>query len=314
LRINHVDLGLDNLEQLEIRDGLTESYLGLGDFEEADFQQEVQLRIVREEYPEDLQKLTAAMYKLGDWYRRSNQPEKETLHMQDSLRAIRKAAGDDSIEEITALRGLASAYQRLDMPSEALRVLKQAWRVNEKNPTTDILLGAEIEVELGDLYNAYGDTRNARRAYTGAWQTLTKANAADEVYERYFGSPTNIWRVELPDVYPSSSKTRKLFVEDPDQFRNGLVVAEFDIDENGRVKNILIVESDPPNLIDKKISYLLGRYFYRPRFANGVPVQTGGQRIRHNFSYLPQDKPTKKDKPLENGSSEGKLEYPGAGT
>ncbi len=91
LRINHVELGLNNLEQMTIRDGLTASYIGVGKADDADFQQEVQLRIVQTKYGNDLEYVLPAAEKLAEWYGNSNQYEKQMLLQQGTLQAIRKA-------------------------------------------------------------------------------------------------------------------------------------------------------------------------------------------------------------------------------
>jgi len=311
LRINHVELGLNNSEQMRIRDGLTESYVGLGDTDDANFQQETQIRLIRQEHGDDLNELLPAIYKLAAWYKRSNQPEQEALLLQNAARTIRKTAGDDSNEQINMLRSLAAAYQRMDMPSEAIRLLKKAWRINNDSETRDPLLSADIEVEIGDFYNGFNDRRSARRYYTSAWGTLTRegGNDSPELLEKYFGAPVNIWSVQLPNVYPANSKTATLAIENPDLFREGLLMAEYDIDDDGRADNIRIIESDPAGLLDKRVTYLLGRYFYRPRFAEGVPVATEGIQLRHQFSYLPEK--GKQEARERTDDSGDRLEYPG---
>jgi tetratricopeptide (TPR) repeat protein len=312
LRINHVELGLNNSEQMIIRDGLTESYIGLDDMEDANFQQEAQLRIIRQEHGDDLDILLPAIYKLAGWYQRSNQPEQETLLLQNATRTVKKMAGSDSNEQIEMLRSLAGAFQRMDMPAEAIRLLKKAWKINEDSEPPDPVLGAAILVEIGDFYNGFNDLRDARRYYTSAWEALLSegGDSSAELLNQYFGAPVNIWSVTLPDVYPLNSKTATLALEEPDLFREGLLVAEYDIDQNGRADNIRIIESDPAGMLDKRISYLLGRNFYRPRYADGVPVVTEGQQLRHRFIYLPDDaEKAAKEKSSDSG---GRLEYPAA--
>ena len=312
LRINHVELGLNNDEQMRIRDGLTESYLGLGDKEDANFQQEAQVRIIRQEHGDNLDELLPAIYKLAAWYKRSNQPEQEAMLLQNATRAIKKKVGNDSNEQIRMLRSLAAAHQRLDMPSEAMRLLKKAWRINEDRDNRDLLLSADIEVEIGDSYNVYNDLREARRYYTRAWQTLASEGGNDKqkLLEQYFGTPVNIWSVRLPDVYPTNSKTASRALENPDAFLEGLLVAEYEIDEDGRIDNIRFIESDPAGLLDKRVIYLLGRYFYRPRFADGAPVLTEGIELRHRFRYLPEK--SKQDAEKSRADPGDRLEYPGA--
>jgi hypothetical protein len=311
LRINHVELGLKNPDQMIIRDGLTESHLGLGDLDDANFQQEIQARIARDEYGSDLEQLMPAMYKLAEWYRASNQPEKETLQLQNTVRLIRKTAGNSSTDQIRALRGLASAYQRLDMPAEAVRTLKQAMRLNSDSEYTDPLLSADIQVEIGDYYNSFGDLRDAGRYYGYAWQTLMEADAAEDIYQTYFGKPVTIWSVQLPYVYPSNSKTRELLQSEPDQFADGFIMVEYVVNKHGRADDIRIIESDPPSLMDKRVKYLMGRNFYRPRFVDGAAVVSEELQLRHNFSYLRSKVETE---PLEQpaiDADSGRLEYPG---
>jgi len=311
LRINHVELGLKNDEQMQIRDGLTESYLGLDDLDKANFQQETQARIIREKHRGELDKMIPAIYKLADWYKRSNQPEKETLLLQNAARTIKKAAGDDPAEQIRVLRALAAAHQRLDMPAEAKRLLKKAWRINEESEARDPLLSADIQVEMGDFYNGFNDLRDARRYYTAAWETLVNEGGNDSarLLENYFSKPIIIWSVQLPDVYPLNSKTAVLAAEEPDLFSAGLLAVKFDIDQNGRATNIRIIESDPEGLLDKRVIYLLGRYFYRPRFEDGAPVLTRDLQLSHSFSYLA--KSAKQDPRKSKDASDGRLEYPG---
>jgi tetratricopeptide (TPR) repeat protein len=311
LRINHVELGLSNDEQMYIRDGLTESYLGLGDLDKANFQQATQARIIREEHRGNLDKMLPAIYKLADWYKRSNQPEKETLLLQNAARTIKKAAGDDPAEQIRVLRALAAAHQRLDMPAEAMRLLKRAWRINEKSAARDPLLSADLQVEMGDFANGNNSLRDSRRYYSSAWKTLVNEGGNDtaSLLENYFSEPVIIWSVRLPDVYPVNSKTAVLAAEEPDLFREGLLAVEFDIDQDGRATNIRIIESDPEGLLDKRVIYLLGRYFYRPRFEDGAPVLTPDIQLSHGFSYLSES--TKKDTGKSKNKSDNRLEYPG---
>lgn len=307
LRINHVDLGLKNMEQMPIRDGMTESYVGLGDMDAAEFQQEAQVRIIRDKYGNDLEMLLPATYKLAEWYRRAGQPEKESLLLQGAVRTVQKVSGDDSVKQIKALRGMASAYQRLDMPAECLRSLKRALRISKETDPEDPLLTAEIEVEIGDFYNGFGDLRSARSYYQRAWKTLASENAID-AQQRYFGAPVIISSVSLPEVYPMNTKTSTLYLQDPDRFAEGNLILRYDVDENGRVENIKVVESDPSGLMEKRISYLLTRFLYRPRLVAGEPVVSQDVQAMHRFSYL-LSAPEPTDTESE-GDSEGRLSYP----
>jgi hypothetical protein len=196
------------------------------------------------------------------------------------------------------------------MPAEATRLLKKAWRINEDSEARDPLLSADILVEMGDFYNGYNDFNDARKSYSSAWETLISegGDAGTALLEHYFGTPVNIWSVQLPDVYPSNSKTAVLALEEPDLFREGLLTVEYDIDLNGRADNIRVIESDPEGLLDKRVIYLLGRYYYRPSYKDGLPIVTEGTQLSHHFSYLAE---TEKQEPTKStDNSGGRLEYP----
>jgi hypothetical protein len=294
LRLNHVEYGLNNLGQMPIRDGLTESYLGLGSIKDANFQQELQLRIVRDEFGGDLPKLTEASNKLAGWYQRSNQQEKEVLQLESNVRTIRSNLSTDDPAQVQVLRDLAAAYQRLDLSPEqqlsaysaSLDALEEAWRINNDGDNPDQIVSAEIKIEIGDIHSINGQTRTARSSYLEAWQIFANAGTAADIINTYFGTPTRIGSRRLPDVYPDNRKTLELWNSDPDRFRPGSLQALVDIDDYGLASNIRITESNPQGLLDDTARATLKRYQFRPRFAAGQPVATSDLQISHAFSHL----------------------------
>ncbi|MDP6435668.1 MAG: energy transducer TonB [Gammaproteobacteria bacterium] len=286
LRIYHVEHGLFNVDQMKIRDGLTESYVGLGDMQNAGFQQQVQAMIIRQEHGDDLELVVPAVFKLAEWYQRTNQPEKEQQQYTFAVNAIRQLEGQNSTLQINALRGLSAAYMRSVNQATSIRLLKQAIRLNETSAEPDPVLTADILIELGDNYSMLGSMRDARRVYQSAWQILAEEDEADKLHNNYFGTPVGIRAERLPDVYPSRSKNRKLLHKQPDAFLTGYVNISYDIDKSGRVKNVEVLESDPPGLIDKRIKILVSRIGYRPRMVDGEPVATPNNRLSHEFMYL----------------------------
>jgi len=311
LRLNHVEYGLNNLGQMPIRDGLTESYLGLGSIKEANFQQELQLRIVRDEFGSDLTKLTQASNKLAGWYQRSNQQEKEVLQLETTVRTIRSKVSNNDPSQIQVLRDLAAAYQRLDLSPEqqlsaysaSLDALEEASRINKDSDNPDQIVSAEIQIEIGDTHSINGQTREARRSYTEAWQILANAGTDATVIDAYFGTPTHIGWHSLPDVYPDNRKTRELWSSDPDRFRPAALQALVDIDDYGLTSNVRIIEASPQGLLEDTAVRLLKRYRFRPRFEAGQPVATSNLQINHSFSYLPDQQDSAADS-IEDGESD----------
>ena len=67
LRVNHVNEGFYNLEQIRIRDGLTEGYLGLQNLEKANFHQEAEVYVQQRKLGKDNPEFVPALIKLGRW-------------------------------------------------------------------------------------------------------------------------------------------------------------------------------------------------------------------------------------------------------
>ena len=62
--------GFYNFDQFKMHDGLTESYVGLDDMEQANFYQESQLEIRQRESGQRDPAIVPGLYKLAEWYRR----------------------------------------------------------------------------------------------------------------------------------------------------------------------------------------------------------------------------------------------------
>ncbi|MCP4000954.1 MAG: tetratricopeptide repeat protein [Gammaproteobacteria bacterium] len=295
LRVNHVELGLQNEQQMPIRDGLTESYIALGNQRKAGRQQEVQLTIIKNEYGENSERLLPAIYKLAKWYQRTNQPEQEAYQYRSALRLIQNNTNKQSPEQVDVLRNLAALYQRNNMPAETLRLLKRSYRINAEADGPDPLLAADIQVQIGDAYNFFGERRNSQRYYVDAWNTLEQLGDQEALLEEYFAVPVHLGNAQLAEIYPSNLKTMTHYQENPDKFENGYITARFDIDTNGQVKNIRIIESYPSGLLEKHLRMKLSRQKFRPQIMDGIPVETKDEQLQHQFKYEPQSEDTHND-------------------
>jgi tetratricopeptide (TPR) repeat protein len=308
LRLNHVDNGLYNEQQLPIRDRLTETYMALGEQDDAEFQQEIQVVILQQEYGNNPDKVIPAMYKLAGWYQRTNQPQKQAYQYQTAVRMIREQADKDSPNQIEALRELSKIYFRMNMPAESMRTLKRAYRLNAEASEPDPVLAADIEIQIGDFYSLFGNRNNARQYYKNAWNRLDALGGKEELLDNYFGRPVMLEGPAFPDVYPMNSSTAEMLVQQPERFREGYVMAEFNVEANGRVRDIRIIESAPAALIDKRVRIVLARQRYRPRFVAGEPIASNGERFRHPFNYAQQHDQNDDDKAGERLTRPGLLE------
>ena len=321
LRISHVNGGFYNFEQIPVRDGLTESHLGMDNLEKADFEQTVQVSIYKHEYGQDNPEILPAMYKVADWYRRTGQYENEQSIYSTALRMAKQSGGKTDPLLIETYRRYAALYRRQELPEDAVRMQKKASEINEMQPEPDITLRGDLLVELGDMYITFGYSRRAVEAYSEAWQVFAvDPELHGERLESYFSKPQSVRRTAIPAVYPRSRSSLDA-ANNPNMFGDGIVMARYTVTDRGRVEDIEIIESDPSGLLDNNVVSSLRRSYFRPEFQDGMPVFRPDMTFVHEFKYdksaLKVAKEEKSDETerlpnpneMDRGSS-GALEYP----
>ena len=303
LRISHVNEGFYNFDQFKIRDGLTESHIGLQDLEEANFQQQIQVEINQRKLGLENPEIVPAMYKLARWYERSGQLEIARATYQGARRMLKDAHGKNDPALIDALVGISKTYERQGLMAEAAGALKKALAIVETQPETDDLRRAELLVELGDLYTSFGKADSAEVRYVEAWQQLSQDDAHLEQREVYFREPLRV--AGLPfSALEFADGSRRDMPADKDLLRQGYVLVGYAVSDKGRVQDARIIESEPVGLLDTRVVNTLGRSYYRPRLVDGNAVATEDLLYRHDFFYL-------EDRQADTGDEAGEpLEYP----
>jgi len=310
LRLNHVNEGFYNLDQIRIRDGLTESFIGLDDFDEANFHQTIQLEISQRRLGEDNPEVAPAMYKLARWYERAGLMEDARYTYQRAQAIIRRADGKDSPQMVAALEGMAGTYERQGLVADSATRLKRALKIIERQPEIDRPKQAELLVRLGDLFMGSGQADTGNANYERAWQALSQEPAYEDLLRLYFDDPVRVAGLGW-GMLRYGPKVR---ADTPDLLA-GFVLVRYDVDTKGRTDNVTIIESDPQGLMDKRVISALKRSYFRPRYSDGVAAVTEGQLYSHDFRYRPEPRENSKEdsKPLEqptNGS--GRIDYPDA--
>ena len=112
LHINWVNNGFYNLEQINIHDSLTESFIGLKNLEEANHHQSFQLGIYNNRYGKDSMKVDESLVKLAKWYRRSGQVLSERLVFEELLGRQSNRENQESKKLINTLQGISFSHRR----------------------------------------------------------------------------------------------------------------------------------------------------------------------------------------------------------
>lgn len=80
--------------------------------------------------------------------------------------------------------------------------------------------------------------------------------------------------VKVAPVYPRRALSRGI---------EGFVIVEFTVSKQGSVKDISVVESNPPEIFDQAAIEAALKFKYKPRVVNGEPAEVSGVQNRITF-------------------------------
>lgn len=160
--------------------------------------------------------------------------------------------------------------QRVMAAGKALRRIVQ---IHEANPDLPLDSHARALAHLGDWNLLRGKKTTAYAHYKSAYQLLADSGGHEETIKELFGRPHNLptLRLSLPEVDEKLEEEKSTFV-----------LASFDVSRSGRAKNVQVIESEPEDATSarRKARKTIKGRLYRPRFENGEPVATVGNKIR----------------------------------
>jgi tetratricopeptide (TPR) repeat protein len=290
LTLSHAAEGFYNRMQLTILDGLAESYLGMDQLGRANRQQEVQLEIAQRNAREakddasELQLFEAAM-KLGRWYNRTGQYPEARGQFVYARRLNQDSATPDVNRGTDAILGEAMSYENEGALPAASAVLRRALERIEAEPERDPQLRAKVLVARGDLNIVARQPSSASRDYAEAWRELSADPALAGVRDGYFAQPLRIAGPELPRLVDEEGRRIEVRTRTGGGFQPGRVLAGMTVGADGRPRDLRVLESEPPGLLDKQLRRTLEFSYFRPRLADGAPVDTPDQQFAHDFSY-----------------------------
>ena len=143
-------------------------------------------------------------------------------------------------------------------------VIRAIYEIEQKQAETDGVAAAEALVQLGDWYLWHDERESAEATYQDALAELVGRDDAQQVIDRLFGEP-----VALPNLEGVRPLPARVAMEEAN------VVLEFGVNSRGRVIDLERVD-DTEGISGKanRLMRHLRKTPFRPRFENGVPVDT----------------------------------------
>ena len=280
LRINHVNNGLYNPDQIKIHDSLTESYVGAKDVEKANHHQSFQVFISKKYYGINNLQVDESLNKLAQWYKRTGQIYSEREIHRELLNRQETRKEGDMASLVETYKNLSFSHRREGMDLfQSINPLKKAIEAINLMEAPDLNLKFEVLLYLGDTYISFGRIQSAKKAYLECWMLINEDQLMREIIEDRFSEPVRVRNVQIPKTFPLP-----IIGEEIGETIPGSISINYDVDTNGQTINIEVIESTPKGIIDKEASKIINRVIYRPKYIDAEPQSTEGLSTRHEYN------------------------------
>lgn len=292
--IAHRQDGVYTRRQLPIIESLAGIKVAQGEYRDADQEQRFNLKVSEQAYGAGSEELMPTLDRLGVYFadRGSSIPlstiQEDRLYrdrlfreatdmFERSIQIIEDKYGDTDLRLLAPLKGLSrtkylQGYGRV----HAERPMERALDIVRSNPGTDEADHARALVQLADLYTTTSDNR-ASKLYKEAWVLLANHEASDDLRYELFGRPVRL----VPEV-----PVQPVLFRHPVEVEEGnelFVDIQYDIREDGRVRNAQVIDGNVPNAERKLMRDFVSTMRFRPRMLDGELQTTEGMLLHQTY-------------------------------
>jgi len=271
--------GVLNAGQLPIYEPLLECFAARERLQDLKRAQDQVLLIKENAYGRNDERMVPALVHAGEWYEEAGDYESAREAHSRALILARKLGGEQDIRLIEPLRGLARTF-RLQMQFEsepwrgraldgqAQRMLERAARIARASASIDSKLKVDTLLELGDSYQVTGAVRDAAKIYREVWNAGGRAMLSEPEPVFYHAAVGTALR-RAPLVR--------------DKLKHYWIDFEFTVTRDGGVEDVEVRDASAPKHLRADLADNIRRTPFRPRFADGEPVDTHGVSIRQGM-------------------------------
>ena len=302
LHVRHVNEGPHSLEQAETLEVLATAYRQTGKLREAADVADRLYLLYGRNYPGNSMELVPVLLKKGHILGDIGERRDQRNAYIDAVNIVEHNEGKSSAHLITPFIGLGRSYaaeyfelyllaeSEDDLPNthllkKAKSSYESALELARSNADVEWQVHSDALLALADFYTVMEEQSRARVLYRDAWQLLAQDEAR------------LAWRrAELETVLPLQQLQPDLTVAlnfgaeeggSGTSYATGFIITQFTVTRRGRLANISLVEISPERnaAIEAEVKRALSEFVYRPRFENGLAVDTPNQTVRYSFPY-----------------------------
>jgi TonB family protein len=322
LLISHRSQGLFDIGQQGILRQLAASLTQAGRTSEAEKHMGYLLRVGQRSYGADDPRLIPILNIVADWYCDTANfgPSRQLYDV--ALRIAETKLGSNNLAAVEPLRGMARTYteelyystlgfmfqrERSSMISDFQReelkplnprqlsedgekALQRALQILDANPDRPAGVLAGALVQMGDWYQIKQETDKARSFYQRAW--LVEGAPDEESGKARLSFPFRLY-------YPMPQSAIRTLYLTPEESDERFVQLEFTVTSEGAVKDARVVEENASARQASDALQAIRASRFRPKFVEGVPVETAAVTYREVFRVRKKDGEKDSDKPQE---------------
>lgn len=314
--------GLFNEDQLPLLEKQADALTELGQAEEALHAHRYALRLVGRHSGERSLRYAAELESFGRWYSRARAYEASRATLKRAAELVAALQGAEALELIGPLTGIAENARRwLNDPqaweqspeaaersamyhdpvipgppslspttieNEGQRALERAAAIADAHPDAPPARVAAVHVQLGDWHQARLSPERALPHYQRAWRAAAQVTEDGRALSQFlFGNPL-LLHFAAPDGWNRYAQ------RPPEEVERRDVEIEMTVTAQGRVRDARVVVDggDPRLALRGQRAAESGRY--RPRLADGEPVDAPGIRFVQPFFVLRETAPAGK--------------------
>ncbi|MDH3266351.1 MAG: tetratricopeptide repeat protein [Gammaproteobacteria bacterium] len=301
VHVTHVNEGPHNFDQVALLESIAETHLRMGDLDTAKEAQDAIYALNVREFELDSLELIPSLMRRAAWQHRAGFIYDERTTFRRIIRIIEGQLSKDAIELVEPLVLLGRSFFYADtsgsdqsgmtsMTSGEI-YFRRAVSIAEESADSNWQVTSQAILALGDHYMFDRNPQRARQAYTEAWELLSADESTLDVRREQLENHVLLSHHDVPQFVVADDAEDEEAVPQDDDLLQGEISVSFTVSATGRVRDLILLDADPEEF-EQMLSYVVRevrRRIYRPRFVDGVPVDSPNQVLNHKFFYRQSD-------------------------
>ena len=308
--LSRVNYGLNSAIQVPIVYREANVFKAMQNFEEANDREEYAYHVLSRAHGSYDAEMLPGVYHLADWYAQTNNLFSARTMFEHALNILTATGQADSEIAIPAYRGIATSYRLERFPpyyvsgnsdSAAMRsqfepeyadtvsinnfpagehALQRIIAIYRGNPEQYSLhIQIEAILDLADWYLLWEKYTRAHPLYAHAYTMINEIEGVDAA--AVFAAPKLLHfpAPQTPKMPPPHLRG---------EAQKGIVEVTFSVSQNGHVRELSTVISEPEGMMDFRVRKSLRQSRYRPPIIEGIPSAHAEHRYQYNFTYFPK--------------------------